>query len=751
MELKGALLGFLEKVYGEGEVSEQLLEDFARETNFREYTIGHNLELSENDAYYVLIGGRIRVLQRSWSGSPQSICALKTGHLWFSGDLNPRLYQLLSSSENTLIGEISPEYFESNPKLRDLFAQTRQELGQYLKSLPEDKQASSPKAQISQQPETKLTSDPPSSLDISRDHKPYSLPWYIQLYRQNWVLSGLMIFSSVMVQVFALGTPIFYMVVFDRVFGRQNLYTLDVMALGIILLMVFDFAIKQIRSWILSYQLTLIDRITLQQLVHNIFRLPFSKINSESIRAFTERFNELAKTNQALISTILISSLDVIFSLIVAVVLMLINLPLALISLTPLIPIAVINFMVTPALKKDALQVSLEQRKYQLKLTEIMQSAEIVKSLESDRNLRQSLLERCENAIKKSFSFRIDKENVGIWQGLMINIGTIITLYYGAHAVLEGHISYGEYMAINMISRNVLSTFQRFMASLLDYQEALVALDNFQKLEAEPYEDLTIPTVNPEKGIILDRLTGLVSAENLSFRYRADAPLAIANLNFQIEPGQKVVLTGKSGAGKTTLIRLIQRLYPPSEGYLLLDNFNLADYDEINLKRHLGVVAQRPILFEGSLRDNLRLANPDATMREIAEVVSLVGLDEVILKLPQGYDYAISSLGSNLAGGIAARISLARMLLTYPSMLVIDEVLNLLDKPAQTEIYRRLLEKYRLNTCLFVSDFRPLHEIADLILVLQDGKLVERGDFKSLQKQGSYYQHLFAFERSGQR
>jgi ABC-type bacteriocin/lantibiotic exporter with double-glycine peptidase domain len=575
---------------------------------------------------------------------------------------------------------------------------------------------------------------------IEKEEKPYNLDWYFDFIKSHWNMSTQMLIASVLVQFVAISSPIFYMVIFDRVFGHQNLHTLDIMTGGMIILTVFDLTVKVVKSYVLAYQLELLDKAGYKSLLQRIFSIPLAKSAADLNRSFSQSISEFTKTNQVLLTTILVTSLDVFFSIILFTVLLCINAPLTLISMASLIPISIITFWVAPGMQKRAVEYNKQQRAYQIKLTEALESPETVKSINAGKHLQKSLTQQATQTFEGGFRARFDQVNGGNLVGFLGAMGSVVTLYYGAHEVLEGRVSYGAYLAINMMSRNLIGSFQKLFGSLQQFHGAINSLEQLKSVYQEDSES------HATDGIHLDSLQGHIQVVDLNFRYTNEAPFVLKNINLEIQPGAKVILTGKSGAGKTSLIRLLQRLYEPSTGYILLDNFNVANIELDDLRKQVGVALQRPFLYAGTIKENISIGQPSASMREIVEAASIAQLEQFLLKNPKGFDAPVAAMGSNFSGGQAARIALARVLLRKPSILVLDEALASLDPSLTGSIFSLLLEKYKKKTCIFVTDYVPVHAQADHIVVLQEGEIVEQGSYNELVNARGYYYHLFATE-----
>ncbi len=576
---------------------------------------------------------------------------------------------------------------------------------------------------------------------------PYSFAWYVHLCYKSWFLSTQMVVASILVQLFALGMPIFYMIIFDRVFGRQNLSTLDVMTAGIMMLMTFDVMVKLLRAYIMSHQLEWIDKVGLESILNRLFDIPLSKSGGQANKGFADRFPELIRINQVFVMTLQVTSLDVLFSSILVVALFMLHPQLAFISLAPLIPVALLSFWTTPMVKKRALKNNQDQRVCQLKISEVLENNETIKSINAEKHVKWSIDERIEEHLQRGFGARFDRINGAPVQAFIAGAGTVVTLYFGAHEVLQGEISYGVYMAMTMISRQVVSSIQRMFSSLIQFQEAVGLMEQIRPLFNEEEADQK----RNSQGAILHQVAGHIRMVDLRFRYQPEGNWILKDINLDILPGQKIVITGKSGSGKTTLMRLLQRLYEPNDGYITLDGFNIADIDVENLRSHVGVALQKPGIFAGSIRENIAIGNPIAPMKDIIEAANMTQLDQVLIKLPQGIDSRLAPMGHNMSGGQIAQIALARVLLIKPSILVMDEATNACDPALNAAIFNHILQKYKDSTCIFITDYLPMHVKADRIIVLNDGQVVEQGTYQELSRMQGYYSLLHLAGRALER
>lgn len=581
-------------------------------------------------------------------------------------------------------------------------------------------------------------------------NKPFTLVWYSKLLLKNAAVSGQMLIASLMVQVFALGMPIFYMVIFDRVFGRQNLNTLDIIAVGMLLVLTSDLIVRGLRSLVLTHLLVWIDRISTDTMLEFIFRMPLTRMSRDIIRQCSEMYHDLIKANESVVSLFLVSSLDAVFSSVMILVLLNLHWQMALISLSSLIPLAILAAITTPQIKKRAQSFSKAQRSTQMCLSETLENWETLHSYNALPNAKDRVRNLTHKMLNASTWARFDSISGSSLVTFIGSVGALVTLYFGAHEVLQGQISYGAYAAINLMSRNVVSSVQKLFTSFLHFQENAARLEKYQDVTQDILESVQDLPYEERPRMVVSTLQGAVEIRNLRFHYPADPNRTnvLGPISLNIPAGQKIIITGASGSGKTTLIRLIQGLYAPSEGAITLDGYRLNELEPSARNRMIGVALQKPAFLSGTVLENLTLEDPDASMKDVLDAVRLAQLDALIDKLPNGLDYTVAPMAANLPPTLAARLALARTFINKPSILIIDKAMDVLEPAVQAAIFSPMLQAYAKSTCILVTDFLPMHQQADRIIVMKDGMVVEDGSFQSLIQAKGYYYHLHVVDKT---
>jgi ATP-binding cassette subfamily B multidrug efflux pump len=319
----------------------------------------------------------------------------------------------------------------------------------------------------------------------------------------------------------------------------------------------------------------------------------------------------------------------------------------------------------------------------------------------------------------------------------LIALGFAAVLWYGGSLVINGRISVGEFV-----------TFQLFLGRLAWPMIALGWVINLAQrgaaslgriraiLDVEPAIRDQAPLADPGD------IRGDVSFRHLTFAYREDTPPVLLDIDFAVPAGSTVALVGRTGSGKSTLLSLLPRLFDPPPAALFVDGHDLRHIPLARLRENVGMVPQETFLFSTSIRENIALGKPDASLEEVTEAARLAGLDTDLASFPQGLDTIVGERGITLSGGQKQRVTLARALLRRPRLLLLDDCLSAVDTHTEEQILRNLRTVFHGRTVFLVSHRISTVKDADLILVLDHGRIAERGTHQQLIAMGGLYADL---------
>ena len=326
-----------------------------------------------------------------------------------------------------------------------------------------------------------------------------------------------------------------------------------------------------------------------------------------------------------------------------------------------------------------------------------------------------------------------------------------LVLALGGWMVTGGAIDLGTLTTFILFSQRLFDPLRQMAEGFTQIQGGLTAVERIGELLEEPLEISELPaeqrSLAASHGASLSRSPGAITFENVSFAYRSDDPI-LQDLSFRIEPGEHVALVGPTGSGKSTVIRLLCRLYEPQQGRILLDGVDIRELPIASLRRRLGVVLQDTFLFSGSVADNLRLDAP-VSDAELAQTCRDLGLDPLLARLESGLSTELRERGANLSSGERQLLAVARVAIRDPSVLVMDEATAFLDPSTEATLQRDLERLLHGRTAVVIAHRLATVEAADRILVLRRGRLIEQGTHRQLRAAGGLYAQLAELQEKG--
>jgi len=324
--------------------------------------------------------------------------------------------------------------------------------------------------------------------------------------------------------------------------------------------------------------------------------------------------------------------------------------------------------------------------------------------------------------------------------GTLTQLAPLIVALFGGYRVIHGTMSIGELVAIGMYLPALYTPLQRFSELNVVFANAMAALERiFEIIDAKP--EIT----DRPNAIQLNEIKGRVEFDHVYFSYskQDEGTLVLSDLNFTVEPGQKIALVGPSGSGKSTLVSLIPRFYDVDAGAVRIDGYDVRDIKLRSLRRHIGMVLQDPILFSGTIKENILYGAPDATDQQLIAACKAANAYEFIKSMPHGFDSEIGEGGAFLSGGQKQRLTIARAFLKNPKILILDEATSSLDSESE-RLIQEALERLIAGRTTFIIAHRLSTIVgADRILVLNEGRIVESGTHHELLQLGGIYRHLY--------
>ena len=547
--------------------------------------------------------------------------------------------------------------------------------------------------------------------------------------------------ASFFLQLFALIMPLFFQVIIDKVLVHHGMTTLDVLAVGLLALSVFEIVLGGLRTYLFSHTTNRVDVMLGAKLFGHLLRLPLAYFESRRVGDSVARVRELENIRNFLTGSSLTLVIDLFFTLVFFVVLYYYSPVLAGVVAGALPFYIVLSAGVTPVLRKRLEDKFNRGAENQAFLVESVNGIETLKSMAVEPQMQRRWEEQLAGYVASSFRAAHLGNIASQSAGLVNKVAAVLILWIGATLVMKGELSVGQLIAFNMIAGRVSGPILRLVQLWQDFQQAGISVRRLGDILNTPTE----PGSNPGRAT-LPELKGEVRFDHVDFRYAPGLPQVLRDIDLVIRPGEVVGIVGRSGSGKSTLTKLIQRLYVPETGRVLIDGVDLALVEPAWLRRQVGVVLQENFLFNRSVRENIALANPGMPMEPIMAAARLAGAHDFILELPEGYDSLVGEHGTNLSGGQRQRIAIARALVTNPGILILDEATSALDYESERIVQQNMRAISMGRTVFIIAHRLSAVRHADRILVVDEGRLVEQGGHEALLKQRGIYARLYAMQ-----
>jgi ATP-binding cassette, subfamily B, bacterial HlyB/CyaB len=561
---------------------------------------------------------------------------------------------------------------------------------------------------------------------LGQNRAAFGLRWFIpSLVRYRKPLVHVLV-ASLFIQICGLITPIFFQITVDKVLVHKGFSTLIMIVAGMIILGIFQVVLQYLRSYVLSHTTSRIDVELGARLFDHLLRLPLAYFETRPTGQTVARVRELENVRNFLTGQGLSSAIDILFIFVFVAVLFVYSHFLTLLVVASFPLYIVIAGFLRPILRENTKDRFNRGAASQQFLVESIVGARTVKASAIEPMLRVQWEERLAAYVKTSF------------KGVMIaaigqngiqyvnKLTTALVLYFGALAVINGDMTVGALVAFNMIMGQATAPILRLSQLWQDFQQMQISVERIGDILNSPPESRSLAQAH------LPPAKGAIRVDNIVFRYQSNGPEILKGITIDIPVGQVLGIVGPSGSGKSTFTKLLQRLYLPEKGQILVDSIDISQVDPAWLRRQIGVVLQENLLFNRTVHENIALANPGMSRAQVMVAARLAGADDFINKLPLGYDSVIEERGANLSGGQRQRIAIARALAINPRILIFDEATSALDYESERVIQRNMRRIVRGRTVIIIAHRLAAVRNCDRIVSFEDGQIVEDGSHRDL-------------------
>src|SRR5215470_13729590 len=527
--------------------------------------------------------------------------------------------------------------------------------------------------------------------------------------------------AALLLNLFAICSPIFTMIVYDRVVPNQAFDTLTVLALGVGLAFGFDFLLRTLRGYFLDRTGKELDKKISARIFEQILSVRMAA-GPASAGAFASNIREFETLRDLFTSASMSAVVDLPFLLFFLVVIWFIAGPVVLVPGIIIPTVLLVSAIVQIPMRRAVERSYREGAQKHATLVETINGLDSIKAASAEgrrqRDWNGYVAASSVSAMASKFWSSISV-NFTLFASNMATVGAVC---WGVYRTADGEMTTGAMVAVSMLTSRAMAPLAQISGLIVRFHQSWTSLKGLNRL-------MNLPTERPVGKVFLRRpnIEGAIEFRNVKFKYPGQQGLALDGVSFKINPGERVGIVGRIGSGKTTMERLVMNLYEPEDGAVLLDGTDIRQIDPADLRRNIGCVLQDGALFFGSVKDNITLGAPYVEETSIHRAASVAGVESFIKGHPLGFDLPVGEGGKMLSGGQRQAIVIARSLLMDPPILVMDEPTSSMDNSTENAFKARLGEVLAGKTLLLVTHRNSMLSLVDRLIVVDGGKIVADG------------------------
>jgi len=510
------------------------------------------------------------------------------------------------------------------------------------------------------------------------------------------------------------------MVVYDRVIPNNAIESLMALTVGILVIVVFDFSMKVLRGLYTDKASAMVDIDVSENLFDRISR------NEQLINQPTGMVSAVVKEFDLLkdfiASASFVAFVDLPFIFLFIFVLYTIGGPVAAVPAVIVVVVIIAGLIIQPVIRKLSYNAAQDGQSKQSVIVEVLAGMETLKTLKGIDILRDRWVDSVDRqgitSAKSKFWSQLTT-NFSLSGQQLSQVGIIV---YGVFLIAEGSLTMGSLIACVILSGRTLAPLGQVSNLLGRFNQAMTAYVNFGQLMQQPVRE-----INRSSQVRVDKIEGQITITNVSLTYPEQKEAVINKVNLKVAAGEKIAIVGKIASGKTSLLRLITGLYDPSEGSVKIDKSDITHMHPDDIRNHIGVVMQIPILFSGTLKENLLMGNPNATDKEMVAAAKIANVDAIASSLPDGYESLIAEGGKQLSGGQRQAICIARAFVGDPKIIIMDEPSSAMDSGSEQQLLEILKDKLVNKTLILITHRGTLLSLVSRVVVIDNGRILADG------------------------
>jgi len=527
--------------------------------------------------------------------------------------------------------------------------------------------------------------------------------------------------ASFVINLFLVASPLFVMNVYDRVVPNSAIETLWVLAIGIFVIYIIDLILKNIRSYFLELAAKKSDVIISSILFEKVLDIKMS-VRPSQTGSFASNLRDFDAIRNFITSSTLTALIDIPFTIIFLFVIWILGGLLVLVPISIMIIVLVYIFTIKQPLQRSIEETYEAASNRNSVLIESLYNLETIKTMGASGQTQWQWEEATGEISNKGLKSKLLSGSIPSIIHFFTQMMTLIIIIFGVYMIDIKELTMGALVATVMLASRAIAPIGQVASLVSNYENTKTAyygLEKIMQMESEHPED--------KEFVQRTEFKGAIEFNNVSFKYHEDDKAALDRVSFKIEPGERIAIIGKIGSGKSTIEKMMLGLYDADDGAITYDGIDIKQLDPLNLRKHIGYVAQDITLFSGTLKDNVVYKYPQASNEQIIKVAKLSGIEDFINRHPKGFDMQVGERGDGLSGGQRQAISVARALVVPSPILLLDEPTNMMDNTTENHLIDNLKAYIEGKTTIIVTHKMSLLSLVDRVIVMDEGRVLIDG------------------------
>lgn len=564
---------------------------------------------------------------------------------------------------------------------------------------------------------SKFQFDSRSEYDESR----YNISWFWGTLKRFWPVYRHVLLATFLLNLFGLAAPLFTMNVYDRVVPNAAMETLWVLVIGILTVYVVEFLLRNLRTYFVDVAGKNADTIIASQLLSQVMNMRMDK-KPESTGSMANNLKEFETLRDFFTSGTFVLLVDLPFLFIFIGVMFMIGGKLALVPLVTVPLVVGFSWFMQKPMKRIIDRTTAESNQKHAMLVEALSGLETIKTAGAQSRIQGRWEQLVAITAATSGKARAVSSIVQTGVQFLIQTCTVVIVIIGVHMMIEKELTMGALIGMTLLTGRALGPLSSVSGLLMKYEQSRAALEGLNKIMETPSE-------RPRGKIFhhTPELMGQLEFRNVTFQYPGQTGKALDNVSFLIRPGERVAILGRIGSGKTTIGRMMMKLYEPTEGSILLDGIDIGQIDPADIRRHVGYVGQDNYLFYGSIRDNIAYGAPHVDDNAVQVASHFSGVMDFARNHEHGLDAQVGERGMSLSGGQRQSVAIARALVGNPAILLMDEPTSNMDQGSEQRFQHRIAGYRGLKTFVCITHRSSMLHVANRVIILDNGKIVADG------------------------